>query len=208
MIAKEAITEALLARHACKLFDETQKIPADDLTFILESGRLSPSSFGMEPWRFIVVQDPKLKQAIRPSCWDQPQITTCSDLIIIMAKLADVRPGAAYTRSIFARRNLSPEMTQAYHTKYDTWIGRYNDDQFEGWSKRQCYIDAATMMNTAAMIGIDSCAIEGFEADPIHTLLGIDTTQETIAMLLPLGYRVNPITPKKRHPLEMIVDYR
>lgn len=75
---EKTFMEAMDFRHACKIFDETKKISSDDLNFILEAGRKSPSSFGQEPWKFLVITNPELKAKIRPFCWDQPQITTCS----------------------------------------------------------------------------------------------------------------------------------
>ncbi|MCG8428482.1 MAG: nitroreductase family protein, partial [Chromatiales bacterium] len=78
------VFEALQFRHACKKFDAEKKIPSDQLNSILECGRLSPSSFGMEPWRFLVIQNPELRKALRKACWDQAQITDSSDVVVIL----------------------------------------------------------------------------------------------------------------------------
>jgi nitroreductase len=175
---------------------------------ILESARLSPSSFGMEPWRFIVVTTQELKEKIRPYCWDQPQITTCSHLVIVVANIIDPKPASPYTRAMFERRGLTPEMFERYCALYDRWIGRYNDDEFVAWCQKQCYIAAANMMSVGAMINVDSCPIEGFEEDGVSDVLGLDTSKEKIAMLLPLGYRINPVTPKYRRSFDDLVEYR
>jgi Nitroreductase len=71
--SKEDILEAFHERHACKLFDDKKKIPKEDFDFLLEIGRLSPSSFGMEHWKFLVITSQDLKEKLRPVCWNQPQ---------------------------------------------------------------------------------------------------------------------------------------
>jgi len=78
-------SEAMAFRHACKIFDESKKISDEKMHYILEAGRTSPSSFGMEAWKFLVVMNEELKAKIRLLCWNQPQITTCSHLVIVLA---------------------------------------------------------------------------------------------------------------------------
>ena len=97
MCKQEELTASLAFRHACKRFDSDRRIPEEDRRFILEAARLAPSSFGMEPWRFLVIRDAELKAALRPHCWDQPQITECSDLVIILAQIAAPADPEYYT---------------------------------------------------------------------------------------------------------------
>lgn len=106
---KEEFLKAMDFRHACKVFDDTKKIPAEELNFILEVGRKSPSSFGMEPWKFVVIQNQEMKEKIRPVCWNQPQITTCSDLVIILARIEDVKVESGTPLKRFARRPMPQE---------------------------------------------------------------------------------------------------
>ena len=89
--------EILKFRHACKIFDETKKISAGEFDFILEAGRLSPSSTGLEQWDFLVVQNPILRQKIREVSWNQPQITTCSHLVVILGKISEIKPSSEYS---------------------------------------------------------------------------------------------------------------
>ena len=204
MIDKEKLVESLHFRHACKVFDTNKKIPKEDLEFILEAGRLSPSSFGMEHWRFLIIQNEALKAQIRPLCWDQQQITTCSDLVIVLAKSEEVANTAYYTQML-SRRDLSQERIDAYLELYVNFIGQLHS--VKGWASKQCYIAATNMMSYAALIGIDSCAIEGFEKKPLEKLLEIPKSED-IAMLIPFGYRIKPQSSKMRLPLESIVEYR
>jgi nitroreductase len=203
-MTKEELTASLHFRHACKIFNN-EKIPAADLRFILEAGRLSPSSFGMEHWNFIVVQDQTLKEQIRPLCWDQAQITSCSDLIIVTAKV-DAPARKEYYEKMFSRREMPQEMLEQYLNVYQNYID--NLHSVYGWSTKQCYIAAANIMSYAAMIGVDSCPIEGFEKEPLEELLELNTTKEQIALLIPLGYRVNEQSQKRRLGFDEVVSFR
>ena len=202
---KKELTDSLYFRHACKLFDDEKKISSEDLHFILEAGRLSPSSFGMEPWNFIVVQSQELKEQIRPACWNQPQITTCSDLLIITAKV-DAPARKAYYEKMFSRREMPQEMLEKYLSVYRQFIDKLHS--VYGWSAKQCYIAAANMMSYAAMIGVDSCPIEGFEKERLEEVLGLNTTKEQIALVVALGYRVEEPSDKVRLPFDEVVSFR
>ena len=200
---------AMNFRHACKIFDDSKKIPKEDLEFILEVGRLSPSSFGMEPWKFFVVQNQELKEKLRPLCWNQPQITTCSDLVLILAKIEDLKPHSDYVSQMFTRRNLSKEMYETYLTLYANHLSDLmkNDESILAWSAKQCYIAMGNMLTAAASIGIDSCPIEGFEKDSIEKILELDTKQYQLAVIIPFGYRVNPQNSKLRLTTDEVVEY-
>jgi len=196
--------ETLLFRHACKRFDPDRKIPREDLRFILEAGRMAPSSFGMEPWSFRVIRSPRSKSKLRPVCWDQPQITECSDLVVILARIADpLRP--SYYRSMFRRRNLPPEATEAYIRRYREYIDGLHS--VSGWALRQCYIAASHMMIYAACIGVDSCPIEGFDRQEAEKALALDLSEERLALLLPLGFRKKDPPPKQRRPFDEVVVF-
>ncbi len=202
---KKELTDSLYFRHACKLFDQEKKIPSEDLHFILEAGRLSPSSFGMEPWNFIVVQSQELKEKIRPACWNQPQITTCSDLLIITAKV-DAPARKEYYEKMFTRGEMPQEMLEKYLSVYQQFINGLHS--VYGWSARQCYIAAANIMSYAAMIGVDSCPIEGFEKEKLEEVLGLNTTKEQVALVIALGYRVDEPGEKVRLPFDEVVSFR
>jgi nitroreductase len=206
---KNDFMKAMNFRHACKIFDDTKKISNEDLKFILEVGRLSPSSFGMEPWKFLVVQNQELKEKLRPFCWDQPQITTCSDLVVILSKIDDLKPQNEYVGKMFARRNLSQEYYEMYLAKYANHLQKTmsSDENILAWGARQCYIAMGNMMTGAASIGIDSCAIEGFEIEKVEEILNIDTTQYRLAVIVSFGYRINPQSTKFRLSIDEVVEY-
>ena len=204
-----AFMEAMDFRHACKCFDETKKIPQEELAFILEAGRKSPSSFGMEPWKFLVVQNEELKAKLRPFCWDQQQITTCSDLVVILAKIDAVRPEGDYVPSMFKRREMPEEMFEKYMALYGSHLQHTmsSEETILAWSARQCYIALGNMMTAAAFLGIDSCPIEGFEKEKVEEVLGLERSQYQLAVILPLGYRINPQSTQLRLAFDEVVEF-
>ena len=208
MNKKEEFLKMMNFRHACKIFDENKKISKDDFDFILECGRLSPSSFGMEPWRFFVIIDQQLKDKLKPLCWNQRQINTCSHLVIIKAQKEILKPDSDYVVKMFNRRDLPKEKIDAYIDRYKNFMqDKLDSKDLFCWSSKQCYIAAANMVDAAAFIGIDSCMIEGFEKDKVERLLDIDTKKEEIALIIAFGFRIKPAPEKKRLPLDKLVEY-
>ena len=205
---KNEFLKAMDFRHACKVFDDTKKISDEDLKFILEVGRKSPSSFGMEPWKFLVIQNEELKAKTRPFCWDQKQITTSSELIIILAKIEDVKLESGIPAKRFARRNMPQEMQDTYLKVYGDHLAQTlsTTDNIYSWTARQCYLAASNMMTAAASIGIDSCPIEGFEKENVEEVLGLDTTKYQLALVLPFGYRVNEQSKQLRLNFDEVVE--
>ena len=206
---EKTFEEAMNFRHACKIFDETKKIKDEDLNYILEAGRKSPSSFGQEPWKFLVITNDELRAKLRPFCWDQVQITSCSHLLVILAKIEDVRDYEGEVRRKFNRRALPQEMVDAYIVKYTNHQKEHFSTDFNtfSWSARQTYIALGNMMTAAAVKGIDSCPIEGFDKEDVEKALNLDTNKYQVSVILPLGYRVKEQSKQLREKLEDIVEY-
>jgi nitroreductase len=201
---RQGLLQAIQFRHACKLFDETRSLSRADLDYVLEAGRLSPSSLGLEPWRFIVVEDRTLRRQLRPACWNQSQITTSSAVIVILALKAELAPDSGYAMKML--RRLAPsdaEIEEAMHFYRQIVRG-----DLVAWSIAQCHIAAANMMMAAAAIGVDSCPMGGFEPEAVAELLRIDRARLEVALLVALGYRALPPPTKHRLPLDQLVVYR
>ncbi len=206
---KDEFLEIMDFRHACKLFDETRKICDEDIHYILEVARKSPSSFGMEAWKFLVITNEGLKAKLKPFCWDQVQITSCSHLVIVLAGIESLKVESGVVRSQLMRRNLPQDKLDAFIERYASHLSDTlsSDEKTYQWSARQTYIAAANMMNAAASVGIDSCPIEGFEKGNVEKVLELDTTKYQVAMLLPLGYRVNEQSSRLRSSFESVVEF-
>ncbi|RXJ66413.1 NAD(P)H-dependent oxidoreductase [Halarcobacter ebronensis] len=203
--------EAMNFRHACKVFDDTKKISDEEMKFILEVGRKSPSSFGQEGWKFLVITNEELKAKIRPFCWDQPQITTCSHLVIILSSIEDLKPTSNTPAKRFSRRELPQEKIDAYVELYKNHLTATgvldNDKTVLAWGARQTYLAAANMMTAAATKGIDSCPIEGFEKENVEKVLELDTSKYQLSLVLPFGYRINPQSTQMRRPFDEVVEF-
>lgn len=203
------ILKALDFRHACKLFDEKRKIPKEELHTILEAGRLSPSSFGMEAWKFLVVQNEELKAKLRPACWDQVQITSCSDLVIILVNINEAKPESGHPEKMFSRREMPAEQKAFYLDIYASHLADTlsSDKNILVWTARQAYIAASNMMTAAASMGIDSCPIEGFDKEAVEAILGLDTSKQQLALILPFGYRANEQSTQLRRSFDDIIEF-
>ena len=206
---EKTFMEAMDFRHACKVFDETKKVTNEDMKFILEAGRKSPSSFGMEGWKFLVITNEELKAKIRPVCWNQVQVTSCSHLVIVLAAIDAVKPSSGEVERKFKRREMPQE-------KLDMYLGLYadhlkqtlsSDENIYAWTAKQSYIALGNMMTAAAIKGIDSCPIEGFEKENLEKILELDTSKFQVACVLPFGYRINEQSTQLREPLENIVEF-
>jgi len=205
-----AVLEALKFRHACKKFDPSRQIPPEDLLTILECGRISPSSFGMEPWKFVVVQDMTLREKLRKACWNQPQITEASEVVVILARPQDIKPGSDFVKAKFARRGLPVEAEQAYLERYRAHFEAEIEPvmSYYAWASKQCYIALANMLSAAAANGIDSCPIEGFNKKEVEAVLDVDGKQFEAAVVFALGYRAGEQTPQLRSDAVEIIEYR
>jgi len=201
--------EVMQFRHACKVFDESKKVADEQIRSILEVARLSPSSFGQEAWKFLVITNQELKEKLRPVCWNQPQITSCSHLVVVLAGLESLKPESGEVKKRFLRRNLPQEALEKYLSVYENHLQDVlsSDEKLYEWSARQTYLAAANMMTYAATLKIDSCPIEGFEKSKVEEVLGVDTTKFQVALLLPFGYRVNEQPLKIRRDFDEVVEF-
>lgn len=201
---KSRLLDIFRRRHACHLFHADRPLAEDDLNFILEAGRLSPSSFGLEPWKFVVLTGQEQKKALQAACFQQPQVGSASAVIVVLAKLAEMDPDSAYLRRLMAREYPGEALEGAlinyrsFHAATDV----------KAWSEHQCHIAAANMMTAAAGIDIDSCAIGGFDPTQVQRILDINPSQHHPALILAFGYCAQAPGEKMRLPMEELVEYR
>lgn len=210
---KDAFLDALGRRFACKKFDANKKIPRDTLLSLLEAGRLSPSSFGLEPTRILVIKNPALRENLKQVCWNQDQLVKASEVLIFTSLKADMLPHTNYIRDKFSRRLKSHDEIKLYieerysRRKLDALGYTADLEKLALWSAHQAYIMATTIMNHASFLGIDSCMIEGFDKPEIETLLDLDSVKEQVSLLLCLGYRDMPQSKRLRIDLDELVRF-
>ncbi|MDQ7046812.1 MAG: NAD(P)H-dependent oxidoreductase [Sulfurovum sp.] len=202
-------SKAMDFRHACKAFDESKKIIDEDMFSILEAGRKSPSSFGMEGWKFLVITNEALKAKLRPVCWDQVQVTSCSHLVIVLAAIDSVKVESGEVKKRFARRDMPQESLDFYMDIYAKHLENVlnTDENIYHWTSKQSYIALGNMMTAAAFMGIDSCPIEGYEKEKVEEILVLDTSKYQLSVVLPLGYRLNEQSSQLRLPFDEVVEF-
>ena len=206
---EKTFMEAMDFRHACKIFDETKKVSSEDMNYILEAGRKSPSSFGMEPWKFLVIANEDLKEKLKPFCWNQPQITTCSHLVVILAAIDAVKPQSGEVERKFKRREMPQDKLDFYMGLYSSHLADTlsSDENIYAWTAKQTYIAMGNMMTAAAIKGVDSCPIEGFEKQNVEKVLDLDLTKYQVSCIVPFGYRINEQSSQLRESQEKVVEF-
>lgn len=219
MIEKQAILEAFNFRHACKEFDASRQIPADEFELILEAARLSPSSFGFEPWHFIVVQDKNLRESLKQHAWGAPlKLDTASHFVLCLAmKSPFLDPNGPYLPTFMREVQHHPEdvanMRLGFYKQFrEADFDLTDERKLFDWAAKQCYLPLANMMTVAAMRGIDSCPIEGFKQKETDALLadkfGVNLKEYGLAYMVAFGYRKHEPRAKTRRAIDQLVSWK
>jgi nitroreductase len=216
---KEEILKAHAYRRAIKVFQEDQKIADEDFEFILEVGRRSPSSFGWEPWQFLVVQNKELRTKLAEPAWGaQKQLASASHFMILLARKGDeMRVGSDYLKYKSQEIDQLPAEVEEMKLKF---FKGFMENEFDltderkifDWSSKQVYLPLANMMTAAAQIGIDSCPIEGFDRAKVEDILKtdglIDSSKLGVAVMVAFGYKKEDSPfPQSRFPMEQVVKW-
>lgn len=216
---KQQLLNAFNFRHACKEFDVNRLIPEEDFEFILETARLSPSSFGFEPWHFLVVQDKNLRGQLKSKAWGlTKKLDTASHIVIgLTMKSALMKWDTEYIQYFMREiQKLPEEVVKGKGKFFETFqksdFDLTDDRKLFDWAAKQNYIALGNMMTAAALIGIDSCPMEGFEQKETEAILrssfGIDTDKFGVSYMVAFGYRVMEPKTKTRRPLDQMVTWK
>lgn len=206
----ENILEKLKWRYATKAFDPTRKVSDADWEVLEESLTLAPSSYGLQPYKFIVVEDAAVREKLRAAAWGQAQVTDASHLVVLAYKKvltdADVEH---YIDRIVEVRGGSRESLAGYENLMKGSAKKALDEGYiETWNSRQAYIALGFLLETAALLGIDATPMEGFDAAQFNEILGL--TDYSAVAICPVGYRnaegdwLAPL-PKVRFPKEELI---
>ena len=203
------IIEDLNWRYACKKFDATKKISDKDFEIILESLRLTASSFGLQPWKFVVVKNIELREKLVAASWNQQQVKDASHLIVLCApNHLDEKFVTDYVEDTAKTKNVDVSELAGFQKMLMMIPNKKIEDQMI-WSKNQIYIALGNLLNTCAQLRIDSCPMEGFKPSEYDQILGLGELGLKSVLVCPVGYR-DPtdkyITqPKVRYPLNQLV---
>ena len=211
----EQILEILNFRHACKEFDSSKKISDSDFEIILKGGQLSPSSMGIEPWKFLVIQNESLREELATVSWGgKKQIPSCSHLVILLSRMPkELKHDSSYIHHLLTEVK---QMPQEAVENFKGVVKMIEDTRFQNnekallnYSCLQTYIAAANMMTVSAMQQIDSCAMGGYDQKAVEEILIkhnlLDKDEFYLTLMIAFGYRINEPTPKTRQSLNDLV---
>lgn len=214
LISPASLPEALRWRYATKVFDASRTIPAETWAALEASLVLTPSSFGLQPWKFLVITNPKLKARLRPHCWNQGQVTDCSHLTVFCARQeldADyVDKFIGLTASL---RGVPAESLKGFRDLVAASVldGGAIAAVLPEWAARQTYLALGQFMLGAALLGIDTCPIEGFVPELVNAELGLLDRGLRAVALCPAGYRApeDPYAaaPKVRWSAHEVIEH-
>ncbi len=201
------VIENLEWRYATKRFDEDRKISAEDLTTLQEAVNLAATSFGLQPFRVVVVQDPEIKEQLRAASYNQPQLTEASHVFVFCAmKNMPAEQIDRFVDRISEVRSVPRDQLKDYAEYMKGSVAGKSVESIEAWNKRQAYIALGTLLDVAAELRIDTCPMEGFDAGEYDRILGLTDKGLTATVISPVGYRSeNDATQhheKVRIPLE------
>lgn len=180
-------------RYATKQFDPNCKINDQDWATIEQALLLTPSSGGLQPWKFIVVTDPAVRAKLLPASYGQAQITDASHLVVFAAKKnfseADVD---ALIRHTAATRGVPAESLATYRDMLVGGIVKSMDEPArDAWARNQAYIALGNLLTSAALLGIDACPMEGFDRAQYDEILGLKSQGLASAVIATVGYRAS-----------------
>ena len=201
ILTRQQALDIFRRRVSTRYYDPARKISAEDFAAILDFGRLSPSSVGSEPWKFLVIQNQELREKIKPVAWGmQATIAEASHLVILLAK-KHARYDSPFFSELMNRRGFTPEQRAAALERYRSFqihdIAIADDERaLFDWASKQSYIALANMLTGAAMLGIDSCPIEGMDYAAVEHILAqagmLDPAEYGVSVAATFGYQPKP----------------
>ncbi|WP_315270808.1 NAD(P)H-dependent oxidoreductase [uncultured Abiotrophia sp.] len=215
----EAIRDLLKRRYACRDYDPNRKISDQDFHLILEAGQLAPSSYGFEPWHFLVIESESLKQALAPiALGAQKALASASHFVIILSRTqASLRYDAPYIGYMMREiQGLPEDFCEFKQQRFET----FQKEDFDllsteratfDWASKQSYLALAQMMQVAALRGIDSLAMEGFNRQAVTDLLTerglINPSEWGVSVMVSFGYGLGSVPRKTRQSLDQLVTW-
>ncbi|MEN9215077.1 MAG: NAD(P)H-dependent oxidoreductase [Gloeomargarita sp. DG02_4_bins_56] len=212
-VSTDLVKQQLNWRYATKKFDPARKIPPAIWEVLEESLRLAPSSFGLQPWRFIVVNNPGIRAQLLEHSWGQKQVVDASHLVVLaLQKEVGVGDVDRYLARTAAVQGIPMEKLQGFGNLIKGFLTQPPYPlNLEEWAARQVYLALGQLMTTAAFLGIDTCPMEGFIPAKYDEILGLTGTPYRSVVVCPVGYRAeddpNAQRPKVRYEKSDVFMY-
>ncbi len=209
-IKPEQLKDALQFRYATKVFDSEKKIPEAEMTALTDSLVLTPSSFGLQPWRFILVESSDLREALRGASWGQSQVVDASHLIVFTTRTdLDSEDINVWMKRMAEVQRTAEEDLEGLSQVITSFVDGMSTSVRSSWNSKQAYIALGQLMVSAALIGIDACPLEGISTPDYDRILGLEKSGYATDMACALGYRSAEdkyaAMPKARFPAEKVI---
>lgn len=212
-LSSEQLLDTYNWRYATKVFDPSQKISSDDWSTLQKAMALSPSSFGLQPWHFIEIESSELRETLLPHTWGQRQVIDCSHYVVLCTR-TDI--GVPFVEEFIAstaeQRGVTTESLKGYQDVVVDFITKLTPTERVEWSQRQTYLALQRLMDSAALLGIDTCPIEGFLPAEYNRILELPAQELTASVCCAVGYRSTEdkyaALPKSRYPVEKVFSKR
>jgi nitroreductase len=213
-LSPQSLLDALRWRYAVKLFDSGRLIPNDIWDSLESALQLTASSYGMQTWKFIVVQNPELRKQLQAASWNQSQVTSCSHFVVFAhhpeVVEADIK---RFLDAFSAARSIPRENLERYGQVIAGDILRGpRSAKIHEWTARQCYIALGNFMTSAALLGIDTCPMEGLDPARYDKILGLENTRFRTVVACAAGYRSpddkSASAAKMRYPKNELFERR
>ena len=179
-------------RYATKKFDTTKKVSNEDLEILKEAIRLSASSYGLQPYKVLIIDNPELRAQLQPAAWGQSQIVDASQLLIFanITNFGDAEIDA-FIKNLTETRGIPVEAVQGYADFMKSKISILPVDKRNIWTSKQTYLAMGNLLNAAADLNVDVTPMEGFEPEKVNEILGLDKLGLNASLIATVGYRHN-----------------
>lgn len=188
---KQQINEALEWRYATKAFDPSQKISESDWKTLESSLVNAPSSFGLQPWKFLVVQNQEIREKLKPVSWNQTQVTDSSHYVVFLykEKMDEDHINKFIQRTAEIRQTPVEALAGYRDMMIDNLVKGPRSQTIDVWAQKQAYIAMGFLMETASLLKIDACPMEGIDPAAYDKILGLEGSGWKTAATVALGYR-------------------
>ncbi len=177
-------------RYATKKFDSTKKISKEDLNLLKEAIRLSSSSYGLQPYKIIIVENQELREKLKPASWGQSQVTDASHLIIFANETSISEEYIDhYLQNICIIRDLPKEAMNGYGAYMKSKVLNLSPEEKKVWTAKQTYLALGNLLNAAAELQIDTTPMEGFIPEQVNEILGLNELGLNASLMATIGYR-------------------
>lgn len=189
------IIDSLNWRYATKLFDSSKKLDENQLDGLMTAVQLAPSSYGLQPYQVVVVQDQAVKEQLKAAAYGQVQLTDASQVFVFaIEKNYSENHVDAFIENISETRNVAAENLKGYADVMKGTVNSRSEEELDAWNAKQAYIALGILLETAALAQIDACPMEGFDSNKFDEILGLKTKNLHAVVIATVGFRAEEDT--------------